>query len=155
MPANHDVARSRIERDAVQGRMGLDHATMLLGVQSREHLITWFDEVVEPGRETAETLGQLGGAEHQQSTDHLHPRRAASRSSADDDVAVAKGKTFPASAVLLIRDVPVDNIGHCGILERRCLTPKTGLSRRFAGWVPTRSPRRTSTWASSSGARWR
>ena len=94
-----DVGDRRVEVQPVEWRVRLDEAAMLLRVEVGDHLADVARLHVEPGRDEIERSIEGRALKDEQRTDHLHPRGAALRRSADDDVARTRGEPLPADAV--------------------------------------------------------
>ena len=143
--AHHDVGHPVVERHAVERGVRLDDAPTLLRGQAGEHLVDRPDQVVEPGGEDGEAIGQVHFAVDEQEADHLDPGGAGLGPGADHDVARPEGKAPPAGAVLVGRGVAV---AGCGRRRRaRRSVPVVTHASSIADGVPAapwpRQPLRT------------
>ena len=100
------IGDARIDRDAVQRGMGLDHPPVRLRGQARGDGVAGLDDMIQPWRQPPERCRQVGGLVDQQQRDHLQPGRAVLRAAADHDVAVAKVEAVPTAAVFIRRHIP-------------------------------------------------
>ena len=99
--AHDDIGRPVVEGHPVERGVGLDDPPMRLRGQAGVDHLDREHQVVHPRRQDAQLVREFGRLEHQQQADHLRPGRPRARAGADDDVALAEGKTSPAGAVVV------------------------------------------------------
>ncbi len=96
---DHDVLAGREPRDAVRRRVGLDRPPVVLGIESRDHLVERLEPGVDPRRDHRDRPLQTPGREEQRGHDRLHPGGAALRWGAHEDVPGPVGERLPAVVV--------------------------------------------------------
>ena len=97
--ADHDVVDLFTPGQPVEGRVGLDETSMLLGGVGGIHLIDGTVQHVEPRRQQLERRRERRAVEDQQGAQHLGPGRSRLGWRTDDDVARSELETLPAGAV--------------------------------------------------------